>query len=137
MRPAVSTDLITRSFELAAERCDDLVPLVYQRLFREHPELEQFFVMDRTGAARGSMLTWVINALLDSVGEDSFGENLIRAEMTNHSGMGVEREQFMLFFGILAITLQDVLGPNWTPDMGEAWQHLLADLERILSTPAP
>jgi hypothetical protein len=29
---------IQHSFELAAERCEDLTPLVYDRLFREHPE---------------------------------------------------------------------------------------------------
>jgi hemoglobin-like flavoprotein len=36
-------DLIHRSFELAAERCEDLTPLVYQRLFQEHPETEAMF----------------------------------------------------------------------------------------------
>ncbi len=30
-----SAELIEHSFELAAERCPDLTPLVYDRLFRE------------------------------------------------------------------------------------------------------
>jgi hypothetical protein len=30
---------ITRSLELAAERCEDLTPLVYRRLFAEHPDM--------------------------------------------------------------------------------------------------
>jgi hypothetical protein len=33
-----STDPIERSFELAAERCEDLTPLVHRRLFSERPE---------------------------------------------------------------------------------------------------
>jgi hypothetical protein len=38
-----STNPIQQSFELAAERCDDLTPLVYRRLFRQHPEAEAMF----------------------------------------------------------------------------------------------
>ena len=36
-------NLIHRSFELAAQRCEDLTPLVYRRLFREHPEATSMF----------------------------------------------------------------------------------------------
>jgi len=32
-----SSNPIERSFEIAAERCADLTPLVYERLHREHP----------------------------------------------------------------------------------------------------
>jgi len=38
-----STNLIERSFELAAERCEDLTPLVYRRLAAEHPETQTMF----------------------------------------------------------------------------------------------
>ena len=38
-----STNLIQHSFELAAARCEDLTPLVYRRLFREHPEAKSMF----------------------------------------------------------------------------------------------
>ena len=45
-----STNLIQHSFELAAARCEDLTPLVYRRLFREHPEANRC-----SGAKAGSM----------------------------------------------------------------------------------
>ena len=38
-----ATNLIQHSFELAAERCEDLTPLVYRRLFHKHPEAEPMF----------------------------------------------------------------------------------------------
>jgi hemoglobin-like flavoprotein len=38
-----STNLIQQSLELAGARCEDLTPLVYRRLFREHPEAETMF----------------------------------------------------------------------------------------------
>jgi hemoglobin-like flavoprotein len=34
---------IERSFELAAERCEDLTPLVYRRLHAKHPETQTMF----------------------------------------------------------------------------------------------
>jgi hypothetical protein len=39
---------ILHSFELAAVRCDDLTPLVYIRLFRDHPEAEAMFRSEGT-----------------------------------------------------------------------------------------
>ena len=129
-------DQISRSFELAAERCDDLTPLVYASLFRQHPELEQFFVMDKTGAARGSMLSWVINALLDGGERGSYGDNLFRAEVVNHSGMGVEPHQFVLFFAALADTLKDLLAADWTPAIETAWRDKLEVLDALVRNPA-
>ena len=50
------TNLIQHSFELVAERCDDLTPLVYRRLFREHPEAEAMFRREGSDLVKGSML---------------------------------------------------------------------------------
>lgn len=127
------TELVTRSFELAAERCEDLTPLVYARLFRDHPDLEPMFVLDRTGAARGNMLAQVVAALLDSIEHGGYGENMIRAEAQNHAGMGVSPDQFASFFKVVAATLQDLLGPDWTADMSGAWSSLLAELDLIVA----
>jgi hypothetical protein len=43
------TNPIQHSFELAASRCGDLTPLVYRRLFREHPEAESMFRCEANG----------------------------------------------------------------------------------------
>lgn len=129
----MSNHLVNRSFELAAERCDDLTPLVYRRLFLEMPELEPLFVLDRTGSARGNMLAWVINALIDSLADGSYGENLIRAEAQNHSGIGVSPAQFSRFFGIIADTVKDLLGTDWSEDMAASWNRVLADLDHIVA----
>jgi hemoglobin-like flavoprotein len=49
-------NLIHRSFELAAERCEDPTPLVYERLFREHPEAKSMFGSKGSDLVKGSML---------------------------------------------------------------------------------
>ena len=52
---------IQHSFELAAERCEDLTPLVYRRLFREHPEAEPLFRHEGGDLVKGSMLALTID----------------------------------------------------------------------------
>ena len=39
-------ELIVESFELAAARCDDLTPVVYDRLFAVKPETKGLFRAD-------------------------------------------------------------------------------------------
>jgi hemoglobin-like flavoprotein len=60
---------IQHSFELAAARCEDLTPLVYRRLFREHPEAEAMFRSQASELVKGSMLALTIDAILDFAGD--------------------------------------------------------------------
>jgi hemoglobin-like flavoprotein len=52
----VSANPVQQSFELAAERCEDLTPLVYHRLFSEHPEARPMFRSEGSELVKGSML---------------------------------------------------------------------------------
>ena len=64
-----SSNPIERSFELAAERCEDLTPLVYRRLFDAHPEARTMFRTEGSELVKGSMLALTIDAILDFAGE--------------------------------------------------------------------
>jgi hemoglobin-like flavoprotein len=86
------TNLIQHSFELAAERCEDLTPLVYRRLFREHPEAEAMFRSQASELVKGSMLALTI-----------------------------------------ADTLREILRPDWSPEMDEAWRKLLAEIDQVVA----
>src|SRR5207248_5649526 len=64
-----SSNPIERSFELAAERCEDLTPLVYRRLFDAHPEARTMFRTEGSELVKGSMLALTIDAILDFAGK--------------------------------------------------------------------
>ncbi len=53
---------IEQSFELAAERCGDLTPHVYRRLFAVHPEARALFRTEGSELVKGSMLALTIEA---------------------------------------------------------------------------
>jgi hemoglobin-like flavoprotein len=124
---------IQHSFELAAERCDDLTPLVYRRLFREHPEAEPMFRSQGSDLVKGSMLALTIDALLDFAGERRGHFRMIGCEAQSHDAYGTPRELFGRFFGAIADTMQEILGADWTPEIDAAWRRLLAELDSFVA----
>jgi hemoglobin-like flavoprotein len=128
-------ELIVESFELAAERCDDLTPLVYARLFADQPQMEALFWRDTNGAIKGEMLARVIEAILDFVGDRLYASHLIQCEVVTHAGYDVPPDVFRVFFGTVAGTLRELLADAWRPDIDEAWRTLLADLDFYVTHP--
>ncbi len=124
---------IQRSFELAAERCEDLTPLVYRRLFREHPEAEKMFRSEGGDLVRGSMLALTIEAIMDFAGERTGHFRMIECEVSSHDAYGTPRELFIAFFGVIADTLREVLEADWSPEIEEAWRSLLRELDGVVT----
>ena len=126
-------NLIQHSFELAAERCEDLTSLVYQRLHRTHPETSAMFRSEGSELVKGSMLAFTIEAILDFAGERSGKFRMIACEVVSHDAYGTPRDLFVAFFGVIADTLHDVLGAEWTDEIDAAWGKLLVEIEQIIS----
>jgi hemoglobin-like flavoprotein len=132
---AGSPNLIEASLELAADRCEDLTPGVYRRLFAEHPDMEALFIRDTNHLVKGEMLARVIEAILDFAGERHYAATLIQCEVVTHAGYDVPPEIFRLFFGTVAAELRAVLGKDWTPPIDQVWQRLLEALDFYVTHP--
>jgi hemoglobin-like flavoprotein len=127
--------MIEASLELAAMRREDLTPLVYERLFRQQPQMLALFWRDTNGAIKGEMLARVFEAILDFVGERLYAHHLIQCEVVTHAGYDVPPDVFATFFPVVAETLREVLGEAWTGEIDQAWQSLLSDLDFYVSHP--
>jgi hemoglobin-like flavoprotein len=125
------TNAIERSFELAAERCEDLTPLVYRRLFNEHPEAQAMFRSEGSDPVKGSMLALTIEAILDFAGDRRGHFRLIECEVCSHDPYGTPRDLFVEFFAVIAATLRELLGSDWSFEMDTAWRRLLAQIEGV------
>ena len=128
-----ATNPIQHSFELAAERCEDLTPLVYRRLSREYPETNTMFRSEGADLVKGSMLALTIDAMLDFAGERSGPFRLIECEVSSHDAYGTPRELFGKFFGVIAGTVREVLGNDWTPEIDAAWEKLLREIDGVVA----
>jgi hemoglobin-like flavoprotein len=125
-------NLIHHSFELAAERCEDLTPLVYRRLFREYPETAAMFRSEGSELVKGSMLALTIDAILDFAGDRKGHFRMIECEVSSHDAYGTPRKLFVAFFGVIAATLREVIGADWSPKMDAAWRKLLVEVDRFI-----
>ena len=129
----MSAHPIERSFEIAAERYVDLMPLVYQKLFSEYPQARGMFRSEGSDLVKGSMLALTIEAILDFVGDRTGRFRMIECEVVSHDAYGTPRDLFVAFFGVIAATLRDVLQADWSPEIEAAWQRLLADVDAIVA----
>jgi hemoglobin-like flavoprotein len=121
---------ILASLELAVERAGDITPLVYERLFRAQPDMLALFRLDAVDLVKGSMLSHAINVLIDLIGDRQFAEGFIRAESMAHATYDVPPKVFETFYPVLADTVREVLGPDWTAEMSSAWQSAILELSR-------
>jgi hemoglobin-like flavoprotein len=128
-----ANNLIQHSFEIAAARCEDLTPLVYRRLFRGHPEAEAMFPRDAAGLVKDSMLVLTIDAILDFAGERTGQFRMIECEVSSHEAYSTPPKLFGEFFGVIADTLRELLGPDWSSEIDNAWRKLLGDVDRFIA----
>jgi hemoglobin-like flavoprotein len=127
---------VETSLTLVSERCGDLSPLVYERLFREHPEMTALFWRDKTGTIKGEMLARVFDAVLDYIGDNRYAAHMIKCEVVTHSQYDVPPEVFGTFFTVVVATIREQLGQDWTPEFEAAWQKLLREFDRFVRSGA-
>ena len=128
-----SSNPILQSFEIAASRCADLTPLVYARLHREHPETKTMFRTEGSELVKGSMLALTIESILDFAGPRTGHFRMIECEISSHDAYGTPRDLFIAFFGVIAATLREILGADWSPEIDAAWRKLLDEIEHVVS----
>ena len=92
------------------------------------------FRRDGSDLVKGSMLAIAIDALLDFAGERRGHFRMIECEVMSHDAYGTAPELFNAFFGIIAHTLHDLLGPDWTTDIDDGWRKLLAEIGDIVES---
>lgn len=125
------TDLIAMSLEAVVERAGDPAPKIFARLFDVLPETEDRFARDTGGAIRGEMLAMVFDCLMDPGGP--YQANVVRSERVNHDGFGTPSDEFNRFFWIVRDGCRELAGPDWTPEIDEAWT---LRIEQILTATA-
>jgi hemoglobin-like flavoprotein len=128
-----SANPIERSLALAAERCADLTPLIYERLHRDYPETRTMFRTEGSEFVKGSMLAMTIESILDLAGERSGKFRMIACELSSHDAYGTSRELFLAFFGVIIASLHELLGADWSDEIDHAWQELLAEIRDIVA----
>ncbi len=128
-------EAIEKSREIAAARGGDLTPIVYARLFDRQPDMQALFWRDAHHTIKGEMLMRTFEAILDFVRARQFADHLVQTEVVTHAGYDVPPDVFATFFGIIAETVQETCGVDWSPAMADARRRTLADLDVYVAPP--
>jgi hypothetical protein len=120
--------IITATLDQVVERVGDPVPMVFAHLFRETPGIEALFIRDPDGLVRGQMFQVTMESLLDFLGDQSYGANLIQIERVNHIGLGVDTEVFDRFYFTVMDAFREILGADWTAEMDAVWTRVVGEL---------
>jgi hypothetical protein len=79
------------------------------------------------------MLALAIDAMLDFAGNRTGRFRMIQCEVASHDAYGTPRKLFGEFFGVIADTMREILGADWSPEIDEAWRRLLGELDDVVA----
>jgi hemoglobin-like flavoprotein len=124
-------ELVEASFQRVAAEADKAADIFYERLFAVSPEVRALFSPDLDAQKKKLMQTLetaVANLRqLDSV------VPAIREMGRRHATYGVTVPQYALVGGALIWTLQQMLGPDFTPEMRAAWTEVYTTLATVMT----
>jgi hemoglobin-like flavoprotein len=124
------TKLVQQSFALVAPIADQAGLLFYDRLFRLDPALRGLFPADVRDQSRKlmQMLAIAVNNLdrLESI------VPAVRALGRRHVGYGVTERHFETVGEALLSTLEQGLGPAFTPEVRQAWATVYGVLTQTM-----
>lgn len=129
---AQDNGLLMTSLELVAERCDDLVPLVYARLFAARPDLREFFAIgsaDNPRTGMGNMVNEILRILADEGTLDLHNE--AQAAVVFHTGWGLGMDMYRDVVGAVVDTVGEICGQDW-PAYAGAWQDRVRTVSQAL-----
>ena len=120
---------IAISLEYLVRELGDPQTRIYERLYRQHPEVQSLFVLDADGGVRGSMLQTTLETILDYASKGRLDHVSLGAWRSHHLAYEVDAELFTRFFFIIRDCVKDTLGGDWSTEMEAAWQDLLVQLQ--------
>lgn len=127
-------ELMERCIELVSERAEDLATLVYPRFFARFPEADELFGGSIGEGAKSNMILLLVFQLLELAEGKVYHHNIERW-INDHIAYGVTLPMYATMFEALISSLQQVLGADWNPAMGEAWDcqidKVMAYIERL------
>lgn len=127
-------DLVRSTWALAALDPERTSRSFYANLFRIDPTTKPLFVGDLTlqGRKLADTLTFVVDHLDDGDRLLPVAQDLAR----RHVAYGVEKGQYASVGQALITTLEQLLGPQFTPPHRQAWSEVYAGLAAAMTEAA-
>ena len=122
--------LVQQSFSKVAPIADQAAVLFYDRLFEVAPEVKPMFPSDMTEQRKKLMTTLavVVNGLTTLEAVLPAASGLAK----KHVNYGVKADHYAPVGAALLWTLEQGLGPDWTPPVKQAWTEAYTTLSQYM-----
>jgi len=121
---------VQASFAKVAPIADTAAGIFYSRLFEIAPEVKPLFRGDMTEQGRKLMRT--LTVVVNGLGNLEAILPAASALAKNHVGYGVKASHYAPVGAALLWTLERGLGPDWTPEVQNAWGAAYATLSSFM-----
>jgi len=119
-------DLVQSSFARVSPIADTVASLFYARLFDIAPEVRSLFKRDMK--EQGRKLTTALGLVVKGLKNLDAILPAVRSLAVKHVGYGVRAEHYPPVGEALLWTLEQGLGPDFTPEVRDAWLEAYAIL---------
>jgi hemoglobin-like flavoprotein len=128
---ALDVELLRSSFALVIERAPDLTARFYDVLFERYPQAKPLFGRNAR-AAQENMLAQALAAVIDHVEDAQWLSQTLGGLGAKHVDYGVTREMYDWVGDSLLVTLADVAGPAWSPELAAAWTNAYGAISSLM-----
>jgi len=116
----IQKELVQTSFEQVWPIADVAAALFYRRLFELDPTLQPLFKGDMN--EQGRKLMDMLRLAVKGLDRPETLKPVLAALGRRHADYGVNKHDYETVGEALLWTLEQGLGPNFTPDVREAWE---------------
>jgi len=122
--------LVQQSFSKVAPISDQAAVMFYGRLFEIAPQVKSMFPADLTEQRRKLMAT--LAAVINGLGNLQSILPAASALAIRHVSYGAKAEHYPVVGAALLWTLEKGLGPDWTPEVADAWKAAYGTLSGFM-----
>ena len=126
--------LVQQSFSKVAPISDQAAVMFYGRLFEIAPQVKSMFPADLTEQRRKLMAT--LAAVINGLGNLQSILPAASALAIRHLSYGARAEHYPVVGAALLWTLEKGLGPDWTPEVADAWKAAYGTLSGFMISEA-
>jgi len=124
-------ELVQKTFEQRVRPiAQEAGEMMYTKLFEMEPSLRPLFKGDIK--QQGEMLFTAIGLAVQNLNDPTKVTQAIKDLGKRHAGYGVQSGYFNIFGAALLWSLEQVIGPDFTPDVKVAWSEAYALLANAM-----
>ena len=128
---SLQIEMLEQSFAQLKPRLDEFGASFYQTLFSLYPEAKPLFAATDM-AQQQQKLTVSLAFVVDNLRHPETLVNTLQALGARHVGFGTQPEHYVLVGETLLTTFADYLGPDWTPELKQAWTDAYTAITELM-----